>query len=270
MSKAIAYCKCRVCGSEFKRSQDCRNRKEADSWENWASTTYDLCSKCYAKEIQELEKAKGLYVDVRLDSRCIYREDEHPVAIIFGGDTKPHKDEIKSLCSHYIQWTRDYPADGVLKDLLGMKEPPFRWVWWCRIEDFKKNINRVKEMGIAVNSYPNENDLALYNNMKNEVKARNEEKNRIKEEEIKIKEEKKSAELEALGEIPPWPDDIKSLWPKGATWNGKIYGSAGNYNVYFSGENVHITDELKKEMENLHKMRDEWREKKKQIEKKYQ
>lgn len=53
MAKAIAECKCKKCGEYFERVKLCRNRKEADSWETWASKYFDLCPDCYEEECTE-------------------------------------------------------------------------------------------------------------------------------------------------------------------------------------------------------------------------
>lgn len=50
MAKARAMCTCKHCGATFEKTNKCYNRKEADSWEAWASEHFDLCPECYAKE----------------------------------------------------------------------------------------------------------------------------------------------------------------------------------------------------------------------------
>ena len=49
MAKAIAECTCTVCGKHFTRFRWCNNRREADSWEQWASTYFDRCPSCYRR-----------------------------------------------------------------------------------------------------------------------------------------------------------------------------------------------------------------------------
>ena len=49
MAKAIAECTCTVCGKHFTRFRWCNNRREADSWEEWASTYFDKCPSCYRR-----------------------------------------------------------------------------------------------------------------------------------------------------------------------------------------------------------------------------
>ena len=52
MAKAVAICRCKTCGEEFKKETVKRNRTEADSWEEWAQNYYDECPDCYQKRIQ--------------------------------------------------------------------------------------------------------------------------------------------------------------------------------------------------------------------------
>ena len=52
MAKAIAECTCTVCGKHFTRFRWCNNRREADSWEEWASTYFDKCPSCLSADQQ--------------------------------------------------------------------------------------------------------------------------------------------------------------------------------------------------------------------------
>lgn len=259
MAKATAQCKCKICGDSFIRTSICHNRKQADSWEEWAIDNFDLCPKCFAKQQNDIEKEKGLYVDIRLNSQSAYLENTYPIAIIFGGDTMPHKDTIKTLHARY---TDDYPADGMLGDLLMTRSPKLRWVLYCKIEDIQTKIDQVKGIGAKINSFPSETDLALYMQVLN-----NAQKERAKKE--KEKQEAMQAELETIGKIPSWPKDILKMWPDGAKWNGKFYGKSGRWSVYFSGEKVELTDVQKEAMEKAQEERQKWREKKSIIDNKF-
>lgn len=46
MARATAHCTCKTCGKEFTHIKDCFNRKEADNYEEWASTNIDECPEC--------------------------------------------------------------------------------------------------------------------------------------------------------------------------------------------------------------------------------
>lgn len=255
MAKATAHCKCRECGDDFIRTSTCRNRTEANQWEDWAAKNFDLCSKCYYKEQKEIEIAKGLYVDIRLVSESTFSDNILPIAIVFGGDTMPYKDIIKSLGATY---TRDYPSEGVLGDLFMMRAPKLRWVLNCEIKELQSKIEQIKNIGAKINSVPSDRDIALYHQI-----MRDKQKNKLEKEKVL------QAELDTLGKIPSWPENITELWPEGAKWNGKFYGKSKIWRVYFSGKEVYLTDKQKEEMEKVQKERQEWREKKKEIENKF-
>ena len=53
MAKAVAICRCATCGEEFEITTVKQNRREADSWEKWASEHFDECTECREKRIQE-------------------------------------------------------------------------------------------------------------------------------------------------------------------------------------------------------------------------
>ena len=59
MAKGTATCRCRSCGKEFTVTEIKRNRRDADSWEAWASRHYDECPDCYkARKAEERETAR--------------------------------------------------------------------------------------------------------------------------------------------------------------------------------------------------------------------
>lgn len=259
MAKATAHCRCKKCGNEFIREKKCFNRKDADEWEFWAENNFDLCGKCYGQEQREAEAAKDLYVDVRLNSAAAFNTDVEKcgvIAIVFGGNIEPHKDVIKALGGY---WTTGYPDNGVLGDLLGMSYKASRLTIFCGLDELDEKLKHVEKLGAKLNSMPSDTDIALYSNMAAQRKKNEAEK-----------EEKKRKALEELGNIPPWPDDISALWPKDAKWNCKFYGRPKYWNVYFSGQQVYLTDDQKERMEEVYKKRMAWNERKKEIEKKYE
>lgn len=241
MAKAKAECICRVCGEKFYKEKICYNRQGADEWEDWASSHYDLCPSCYGRQMREKEIDKGLYVDICLDSKSIF-QNTMPIAIVFGGDTMPYKDQIKTLKAF---WTDEYPSEGILGDLLGMGYRTKKWVLYCDLENLNEKLLEVKEIGATVNNRPSDTDIELYLSMKEELR----ENQSRKEEKI----------MQEIGEKPAWPDEIKALWPDGASWNGKFYGKEGNWAVYLSGEKVKLSNNQKTIMEGVVAARDSWK-----------
>lgn len=233
MRRASVVCTCTECGEEFTMSNswDMANRRKMDSWMEWAKVHFNLCGKCYARRCREAEKQKGLYVDIRFSfGRRL--GDSFPLAIIFKGDTMPHKDEIKALGA---DWTLDYPEDG----------RQFRWVLNCKPEESEETIKKVELLGARINRVPGESEIETYRQLKAVIKE----------------------ELDGLEPEPDWPDEIKSKWLEGARWNGKFYGQEGRWCVYFGGVKTMLTDEEKASMEEAQEKRTEWLKKKEAIDK---
>ena len=64
MAKATATCTCAKCGATFTRTKICCNRRDADSWEEWAAANFDECDACYtARKASEREAAAALLGD---------------------------------------------------------------------------------------------------------------------------------------------------------------------------------------------------------------
>lgn len=59
MAVAIANCTCSECGAQFERRTKKYNRREADSWVEWAEAHITICPECWKKE-KEAEKAEAL------------------------------------------------------------------------------------------------------------------------------------------------------------------------------------------------------------------
>lgn len=257
MAKATAICTCKECGTTFQKEKKCTNRRDAISWEKWAEAHFDLCPKCYAAQIQKEEESRGLYVDVLLETREAFFGGNRIIAIVFGGNTKPIKDEIKALGARY---TSDYPSPNAIGNLFGLERNYNKWVLWAGMDDWEEKLKMAQGLGAEINSMPSNASLALYTHIKDEVDR----KKKAKEDAIKKELE------ETIGSIiPQWPTEIKDMWPDGAHWNGKFYGKNNNWTVYFSGEKVKLTDAQKAEMEDAYKRRQEWRKKKEEIERKY-
>lgn len=251
MAYGKAECICTVCGETFYKEKKLRNRTEANSWERWASEHYDLCPNCYSKKMRENEINKGLYVDIKLNTSSIFCDDDI-ISFVFGGDTMPHKDQIKLLGGI---WTDNYPEDNIFNDLLQMNFLPKKWVITCTLDELPNTLKRVEKLGAKINSQPSETDIAMYMRLKSEHDRKKEEiYNKINVE---------------LGEKPKWPDDIREIWPNDTSWNGKFYGKPNCWNVYFSGEKVYLTDDQKERMEEIYRKRIAWKERKKQLEQKY-
>lgn len=90
MAQARAKCTCKECGAEFIRTKICRNRAEADSWEEWAEDTFDLCSSCYKKAREEYDLSQPLILNIRVEP---FKKVD-PVVLAFTGCSKKYKDKV--------------------------------------------------------------------------------------------------------------------------------------------------------------------------------
>ena len=81
MAKATAICTCKKCGATFEKTTVKRNRREADSWEEWAVNTFDTCPECEHEEnakraaaIAEEAKNNGLPALIGTPNQVIWAE----------------------------------------------------------------------------------------------------------------------------------------------------------------------------------------------------
>lgn len=95
MAKAIAVCTCTTCGKTFEKTSVRSNRRDADSWEAWASNTFDECPDCYKlRKQQERELA---------NKRAKERASELGLPELFGSEkqiawaTKIRDESLKNL-----------------------------------------------------------------------------------------------------------------------------------------------------------------------------
>lgn len=53
MAKIMVTVKCEKCGCEFTHIHRCKNRTEADKYEEWAKENITVCPECYKKELEK-------------------------------------------------------------------------------------------------------------------------------------------------------------------------------------------------------------------------
>lgn len=267
MAKATAHCTCRKCGKEFVKTHTCQNRTDADSWESWAENHFNLCGACWYKEQQEEENAAGLKVKMRLGSPY---STEREMWFVLYGDTFSIKDKLKAIGSI---WTDCYPgedwkfAGGMLAGLTGRPQSK-RWVICCALEnadEIKEKTDALTDLGFSFDEGIDEMELQSWVAARREIERMRKEKEDKQAQAAAEKKEKLEAELSALGPIPPWPDSF----PPAGKWNEKIYGKAGNRNIYIDGDNYVLTDELAENVEKTMAARSAWRSQKAAIQEKY-
>lgn len=230
---------CSKCGKQFEVTAKRHNRKECDSFEAWAASNIDTCQDCRKKEFAE-EKAKeqkemGLVCRMRLSGL----NKKYPIAYVFDGDTKPHKEVIKELGA---MWTDYYPVPPMLTDMFRTGNRWKTWVIWTSEDEAPALGEKIeKALGIQIEIDIDPMEAAFYQNRK-------------------AKEKELNKKIEALGEKPKYPKEFIELWGDNR-WNGKIYGKEGNRSVYFSGEKTSISDDLAAQVESAQTAIDEYNQK---------
>lgn len=181
---------------------------------------YGICKACYKKQMEEKTKAEGFVFSGTVLSDI---DDQGNILlnVWFSGDTKPHKDDIKSL-GGYRWGERETMEDEIPGERLLLC-----WNKVIAMKNFNQEIEKATSIG--ANIIVSEERLCTeYNYHRALVKQKewNERK-------------KKLAEISK----PNVPDVLK-----GCRWNQKIYGKSGNYSIYPDGEKVMISDEQAEEI----------------------
>lgn len=265
MAKATATLTCKFCGKEFEKTAIKYNRREADDWIKWAEANFDTCPSCYHKKCVEEEKAAGLIAKVRFGSPY---EDSEWAWFILHGDTFPIKEDLKKLGAW---WTDEYPdqdnsTGATLLYGLSMQRPLKRWAIRCPLNETKvaEIQSKLEAIGFCC-VLPSAETIQLWHSVRAESQRMKNEKAHKEAAEKSEKERAIASALAELGPKPEYPDEIKALWPDGATWNGKIYGRSKHYSVYFNGQKIDLTDEQADIMEKAYAARLDWAAKRKEI-----
>jgi hypothetical protein len=222
MAIAKADCKCKTCGGAFRKTAEKRNRREADSWEQWAVENYDECPKCYAERMRKADKELGLVLTVKLQPFG----KEMRVRLAFIGDTYPNKDNIKKLGGYRF----DYVDATNLSAMLSTSEPLKTWTKVISLDDMEAEIEKAKGIGAKINSDITHAALTEAILINQEIKKTIEAS------------EAEEAKAKATAEQVK-PEIIRNKY-----WNGKVYGKAGKYRVYLDNKETYITDAQAEEL----------------------
>ena len=178
-----------------------------------------LCAECYKEQKEEESRAEGLVFNASMLPEVDDKSGSMLMAVWFSGDTKSHKEEIKSLGGY--RWgerksAKDYffGADGLLC-----------WKKVIKMENLEEEICKATSIGAT--------DVRVDNGLESA-------KCRLIAECAQKDWKKRNDKLAALTK-PTTPAIIK-----GHQWNRKTYGRPGNYSIYLDGEKVTITDEQAK------------------------
>ena len=193
-----------------------------------------LCKECYKKQMQEKEEAEGLIFNATV---LPYIDDDDGSILLnvwFSGNTKPYKDDIKSLGGY--RWSERESAD----DFFSVNKPPMCWSKIIKLDDLKEEITKATSIG-ADNVI---SDSGLFAMVHYQIALEKQKEWREKKDKI------------AKIEKPSCPPVIK-----GHKWNQKIYGKSGNYSIYPDGEKVSITDEEAEEIKAYLTAKEEYKKK---------
>lgn len=242
MAQARVYCTCKKCGAEFEKVATKHNRREADSWEEWAKNYFDLCPDCERQAKKEREKAKGLIVEFRLDSNTAMLQGEFSCVAVVTNCGYEYKEQLKALG---YRWVSNVPRrhPGELGNALydGQK------CWAKRVgrDGTTAAYNEIVALG-AKCVVPSDYEKQQYADLLSEGA-----------EKAAIRRERDAAALVLLGPKPEYPQDVAAIFA-GGRWNGKIYGRPGNWSVYIDGEKRAMTNAQKQAMEEIDRARAEW------------
>ena len=133
--------------------------KERQRYIEWMERS-GLCPECYKEQRREKEKEMGLVARVRIDyvRQFSDRQDEMTMAVVFDGDTYPHKDAIKAAGAF---WTDEYPGGNAIESLISSRPQPKRWCIWFDLRDAEETLDKVLELGAEIVEMPQEMDAAM-------------------------------------------------------------------------------------------------------------
>lgn len=242
MARATVICTCTKCGASFEKTTIKHNRREANSWENWAEDHFKLCPDCERQAKWEREKAKGLIVEFRLDSNTAALKGEFSCVAVVTNCGYEYKDQLKALG---YRWVDNVPCRHPGE--LGNDLHHGQRCWAKRVarDGITAACNEIVAIG-GTCVVPPDDEKQLYAELLADGKK-----------EAEIRRERYAAALEQLGPKPEYPQDVAAIFA-GGRWNGKIYGRPGNWSVYIDGEKRAMTNAQKQAMEEIDRARAEW------------
>lgn len=180
-----------------------------------------LCKECYKKKMEEQVEAEGFIFNASVLPYIDEDDGGILLSIWFSGNTKPYKDDIKSLGGY--RWSERESAS----DWYSIKSVPMCWNKIIKIEDLKDEV--AKATSIGADSMVS--DSGLFAMVHYQIAL------------DRQKEWKEKKDKIAAIEKPTAPSVLK-----GHKWNQKIYGKSGNYSIYIDGEKTAITNEQAEEI----------------------
>ena len=210
-------------------------RKKIDFFENSG-----LCKECYKKKMQEKQEAEIFSFHVSVSTDIDEEDGSILLNVWFEGNTKPYKDDIKSIGGY--RWSERQSAS----DFFSEKMSPLCWSKTIKQSDLDKEIKKAITIGAVTEKLLNDDvffETANY--------------------QIAMKKQKKWQETQSKIESIEKPDAPIIL--VGHRWNHVVYGKPGNFSVYLDGKKVSISDQKAEEIKDYLIKNEEYKKKVEEI-----
>ena len=201
---------------------------------------YGLCKACYRKKCEEEAAKMGLYLNVSVYPRINEENGEMLLFLWFSGNTRPHKDDIKTLG---YRWAQSEVTDD--------EQCVRRELCWGKLIGAEE-LNGEIEKAVAIGAESRLPDNGLQGLKWYHVVKEDQEDWKTRQEEL------------ASVPKPKVPDVVK-----GRSWNGKLYGGAKK-SVYLDGEQVMLADAEVEEIKRYQSQKEEYQKKILEIKRKFQ
>lgn len=150
MAKATAICTCIKCNATFKKTAYKANRRDADSWEEWAKSYYDECPDCYKAEQQEKEIENCVeIIEMHYGDYKNKYSDCKTVQGSYNGDTKTIKVIVSKKHRAIEKVLAEFPELKEREDL----NRYMNWAW-----ENRKTANTKTEKGLRILEILNSED----------------------------------------------------------------------------------------------------------------
>lgn len=193
-------------------------RKKINFFENSG-----LCKDCYKRKMQEKQESDEFSFHVSISTDIDEEDGSILLNVWFEGNTKPHKDDIKSVGGY--RWGERQSAS----DFFSTKMSPLCWTKTIKHSELEKEVMMASEIGADTKKMMDDSDFFESTNYQIAVK---------KQKEWQEKKDK----IESI-EKPKAPSILV-----GHRWNYNIYGRKGNYSIYLDGKKTSISDQKAEEI----------------------
>lgn len=199
---------------------------------------YGMCRECYKTYMEEKADQQPFTFNI---SVLPYIDQDNGDILLkgwFDGNTKSHKDEIKSLGGY--RWSERHSGD----ELFSLERPPLCWNKIFSLKNLLEEIEKAKSIGAECI----DTEQGFFATVNYQIAT----EKHMEWEEI-------HAKIEKIPK-PSIPDILY-----GRRWNQKIYGKQDNYSVYPDGEKVMLTNEQATEIKEYLQNKEEYKRKVEEI-----